>query len=123
VIDGREQPVDGVACLDADGVWKTASGPAATRSAEADLVLRTQQRLREKGFYVRDNIDGRWGKATSTALQNFQRANGLAATGQLDAPTRTALALDAAPIPTMPTGEPVQPGAVQGAAAPAVSGE
>src|SRR5689334_11083737 len=47
VIDGREQPMDGIACLEADGTWRAASGPAAQQAAEADLVLRTQQRLRE----------------------------------------------------------------------------
>ena len=97
VIDGREQQVEVIACLDADGVWRAASGVGAERAAEADLVLRAQQRLREQGFYVRDNIDGKWGPATASAVNNFQRANGLAASGRLDAPTRTALGLDAAP--------------------------
>lgn len=94
VIDGREQQVEGVACLDADGVWRTASGAAAQQAAEADLVLRAQQRLREQGFYVRDNIDGKWGPATSAAVRSFQRANGIASTGQLDLSTQAALGLD-----------------------------
>lgn len=102
VIDGREQQIDGVACLEADGTWKTASGPAAEQAAETDLVLRTQQRLRQQGFYVRDNIDGRWGPATSAAVANFQRANGLPATGQLDAATQKTLALDPAPLAAGP---------------------
>jgi surface antigen len=100
VIDGREQQVEGIACLDPDGSWRTAAGPAAQRAAEADLVLRTQQRLRDEGFYVRDNIDGLWGPATSGAVRNFQRANGLASTGQLDGATRAALGIDAAPVAT-----------------------
>ncbi|HJT07715.1 MAG TPA: peptidoglycan-binding domain-containing protein, partial [Stellaceae bacterium] len=111
VIDGREQPIEGVACLEPDGSWKTASGAAAQHAAEADLVLRAQQQLHNQGFYVRNNIDGQWGPATSTAVRNFQRANGLATSGQLDPPTRTALGLDAAPL----AGEP----ATQQAAAPA----
>lgn len=98
VIDGRDQPVEGVACLDPDGAWRIASGPAAEQAARVDLVLRTQQRLHEQGFYVRDNIDGRWGPATSAALRNYQQANGIAATGQLDAPTRTALGLSPVPL-------------------------
>jgi surface antigen len=131
VIDGREQPVEGVACLEGDGVWRTASGAAARQAAESDLVIRAQQRLREQGFYVRDNIDGRWGPATSTAVRNFQRANGLASSGQLDGSTRAALGLDAAPAATEAVArsvEPVQPGAAPPAAlpvaaAPAASGE
>ncbi|HEV2677703.1 MAG TPA: peptidoglycan-binding domain-containing protein, partial [Aliidongia sp.] len=97
VIDGQNQPVEGVACLDPDGVWRVATGPDAERAAEGDLILRTQQRLHDQGFYVRNNIDGRWGPATSGALRNFQQANGITPNGQLDAPTRTALGL--APVP------------------------
>jgi surface antigen len=93
-IDGQAQQVEGVACLEQDGSWKIATGPAAERAASADLVLRAQQRLHDQGFYVRNNVDGRWGPATSAAVGNFQRTNGMAPSGQLDAPTRTALGLD-----------------------------
>jgi surface antigen len=131
VIDGREQQMEGIACLDPDGVWRTASGPVAEQAATADLVLRTQQRLRDQGFYVRDNIDGKWGPSTSGALRNFQRANGLAANGQLDGATRTALGLDPAPIaaasptpaPIARSAEPAQPVGAQPAAAQAVIAE
>jgi surface antigen len=117
VIDGNEQQVDGIACLDpADGTWKTASGPAAERAAEVDLLLRAQQQLQELGFYVRYNPDGRWGPATRSAITSFQRANGLASTGQLDVATRSALGLDPAPLEagsTTPSGEPTEAGATQ----------
>jgi len=92
-IDGQTQQVEGVACLEQDGSWRTETGPAAQQAASTDLVLHAQQRLHDQGFYVRNNIDGRWGPGTSKAVGNFQRANGLAANGQLDAPTRTALGL------------------------------
>lgn len=116
VIDGRDQQVDGVACLEPDGTWKTASGAAAEQAAEADLVLRAQQRLHDQGYYVRDNIDGRWGPATSSAVRSFQRAGGLTPTGQLDAPTRTALGIDPAPLtaaPAAPGEQAVQAGGAQ----------
>lgn len=121
VIDGRKQQIDAIACLDpADGSWKVASGSAAEQAAQTDLVLRAQQRLHDQGFYVRDNIDGHWGAATSSALNSFQRANGLAATGQLDAPTRKALELDSAPVagasPT-PEGDAVQAASIPAAPA------
>ena len=116
-IDGNEQQIDGIACLDStDGTWKTASGPTAERAAEIDLVLRAQQKLQELGFYVRNNPDGRFGPATRSAVGSFQRANGLASTGQLDEATRGALGLDPAPLErgvTAPTGEPEQPGTTQ----------
>jgi surface antigen len=115
VIDGQEQQVEGVACLDPDGIWRTASGPAAEQAAGADLVLRAQQRLREQGFYVRDNVDGRWGPATGSAVRNYQRANGMASTGQLDAPTKTALGLDPVPLTELAvqSNPPAQAGAEQ----------
>lgn len=115
VIDGREQQIDAVTCLEPDGSWKMASGAAAERAAEADLILRAQQRLHDEGFYVRDNIDGRWGPATQAAVGNFQRANGLPATGRLDLPTRKALELDPSTVASAPA---MQAGAAPPAAAP-----
>jgi hypothetical protein len=122
VIEGRTQPVEGIACLDPDGVWRTASGPAAEHAASADLVLRTQQRLHDEGYYVRNNIDGKWGPATSSAVRTFQRANGLAQNGQIDPPTRTALGLDPPPLDPAAqapqAGQPPQPAPAPLAAAP-----
>jgi surface antigen len=122
VIDGREQQVDGIACRAADGNWRIASDAAAERAAEADLVLRAQQRLHEQGFYVRDNIDGRWGPATSSALRNFQRVSGLTPTGQLDVATQKSLSLAPSPLAAMPAvaeGEGLPPDAARQAPAPA----
>jgi len=122
-IDGQQQQVEGVACLDPDGVWRTATDPGAQQAAQVDLVLHAQQRLHDQGFYVRNNIDGRWGPATSRALSNFQRANNLAPSGQIDAPTRTALGLNPVPLDqlTAQNAQPPQPtqtGAQQPAATP-----
>jgi hypothetical protein len=118
VIDGNEQQVDGIACLDpADQTWKTASGAAAERAAEVDLVLRAQQQLQQLGFYVRNNPDGRWGPATRSAVNSFQRANGLASTGQLDAATQSALGVEPAPLQagsTAPGGDGAQGDGPQG---------
>ncbi len=55
------------------------------------MVFKVQQRLHDLGFYVRDNIDGRWGPNTAAAVRNFQRSKGLAATGQLNSRTMAAL--------------------------------
>jgi uncharacterized protein YcfJ len=118
-IDGQQQPVEGVACLDQDGVWRITSDPAAGQAAQRDIVLRAQQRLHDQGFYVRNNIDGRWGPATSAALRNFQQANNLAPSGQIDAPTRTALGLD--PVPLTDLSAQNSPPAPAGAAQPATT--
>ena len=95
---GQAQQDEQVACLEQDGVWRTDASQAAEQAAETDLVLRAQQRLHDDGFYVRNNVDGRWGPATSAAMRNFQRTNGLASTGQLDDQTRTAMGLDPVPL-------------------------
>lgn len=118
-INGQTQQVVGVACLDPDGVWRTATDPAANQAANTDLVLRAQQRLHDQGFYVRNNIDGRWGPGTSTAVRNFQQANGVAPTGQLDPATQAALGLQpvslaelsqgAQPAPANPTAQAAPP--------------
>ena len=115
VIDGREQPLNAIACQGPDGSWNTASGPAAERAAETDLVLRAQQSLRDQGFYVKNNIDGQWGPATSGAVRNFQRAKGLVASGQLDPQTQQALGVAPAPLMAQatPAGVPVQPAPMQ----------
>jgi len=111
VVNGQRQHSVNVACQQADGNWHPVSrdyaqpvrapapvpapAPAASAAPAAvsgDTILKVQQRLREQGFYVRDNIDGQWGPATSTALRNFQRIKGLEPSGQLD--SRTLAALD-----------------------------
>jgi len=107
VVNGQRQQTDDAACRDANGAWKPVSyngqqaapAPSASPAAAAaapgaistDTIIKVQQRLREQGFYVRDNIDGKWGPKTATALGNFQRANGLAPTSQLDVATLTKL--------------------------------
>ena len=71
--------------------------PAAEGVVSADTILKVQQRLRELGFYVRDNIDGRWGPRTQTAVGNFQRSQGINPSGQLDPQTLSALGLSGEP--------------------------
>jgi surface antigen len=96
VIDGQTQQVAGTACRQPDGSWRTMnSGGGGADPTSPDMVFKVQQKLRDQGFYVRDNIDGRWGPKTSNAVQNYQRAKGLQPTGALD--PQTLAALDLAP--------------------------
>ncbi|HEY1507194.1 MAG TPA: RT0821/Lpp0805 family surface protein [Stellaceae bacterium] len=109
VINGQRQETRHLACERSDGTWvptarnqvhavsaspqpqpRPATAPAAVSS---DMVFKVQQRLRDLGFYVRDNIDGQWGPNTSAAVRNFQRSKGLSASGQLDSATLAALDL------------------------------
>ena len=95
VIDGQTQQVAGTACRQPDGSWRTMNTGGGADPTSPDMVFKVQQKLHDQGFYVRDNIDGRWGPKTSVAVQNYQRAKGLQPTGALD--PQTLAALDLAP--------------------------
>ena len=56
-------------------------------------VRRIQRALSQAG-YDPGEIDGRWGSRTRAALRNFQEAEGLEATGDVDLSTVIALGLD-----------------------------
>jgi hypothetical protein len=66
------------------------TGPA--RGYDADLVRAAQASLNDRGFDA-GPVDGVWGPGTEAALRNFQRANGMDATGDLDPRTRAALGI------------------------------
>jgi peptidoglycan hydrolase-like protein with peptidoglycan-binding domain len=53
-------------------------------------VRQVQQALNQKGYDV-GNVDGNWGQETSSAVQNFQQAQGLEPTGNLNMRTLSAL--------------------------------
>ena len=77
------------ACTTMDG----RTGGAAQMSSPGlspTLVSQVQTKLRQDGFYA-GNIDGVWGPQTRSALQNFQAAHALRATGELDQPTFAAI--------------------------------
>lgn len=99
VVNGQTQRGESGACRDAHGNWRSASASgtagAGGDAVSKDTVLKVQQRLHDLGFYVRDNIDGIWGPQTQAALGNFQRTKGLAATGQINVETLSALGLAA----------------------------
>ncbi len=63
---------------------------AITAVARAVDYKAVQKTLKEEGFY-RGAVDGKWGKMSAAALQNFQRRYGLKATGRLDEATQEAL--------------------------------
>jgi surface antigen len=106
VVNGAVQRSENTACRQPDGSWVPVSqdyvqAPPAqpaqpaegAASLSPDTIIKVQQRLRELGFYVRDNIDGKWGPRTAAAVGNFQRSKGLKPTGQLDLETLSALDL------------------------------
>jgi murein L,D-transpeptidase YcbB/YkuD len=54
-------------------------------------IENVQQHLQQQGFYTNAKVDGRWGPHTRQAVESFQQAKGLPATGQLDQQTLSAL--------------------------------
>ena len=69
------------------------AGGTASATLEPTVVRAVQTRLRRDGYY-RGGVDGTWGAGTQTAVERFQRAKGLEATGQLTPATISALGLD-----------------------------
>jgi peptidoglycan hydrolase-like protein with peptidoglycan-binding domain len=53
-----------------------------------------QEQLQQQGFYKSAKVDGRWGPQTRRAVQSFQQAKGMPATGQLDEQTLGALGVN-----------------------------
>ena len=68
----------------------SSTAPAASRELSPGMVRQVQTTLQQQNFY-RGNIDGVWGPATQTAVQSFQQARGLRASGELNSETLTAL--------------------------------
>lgn len=61
--------------------------------AKSDAVKELQTKLMAFGVYVPGGADGFFGPATKTAVSHFQRWNGLAVTGVVDASTSSKLGL------------------------------
>jgi len=59
----------------------------------SDQVRQIQEALNEQGYRV-GTVDGQMGPQTKQALEKFQEAEGLQATGELDSETLAALGMD-----------------------------
>jgi peptidoglycan hydrolase-like protein with peptidoglycan-binding domain len=55
-----------------------------------ETIHEVQAVLKEQGYDI-GPVDGRWGRLTRIAVENFQLSNGMPATGQLDDRTLSAL--------------------------------
>ena len=58
-----------------------------------EIIASVQQQLQELGYY-RGELDGTYGPMTRRALVDFQRANGLPVTGEIDEPTLASLGFE-----------------------------
>jgi peptidoglycan hydrolase-like protein with peptidoglycan-binding domain len=72
---------------------QTADRPTYEQPLNAHAARDVQERLRTLGYY-HGRIDGVWGDRTRVALERFQRARGIAATGDLNHDTAIAMGLD-----------------------------
>ncbi len=70
-----------------------AQAAAEASPSSAGQVESVQAKLKAEGFPV--SVDGVWGPQSAEALRQFQQANSLDASGQIDAQTLTAMNIDA----------------------------
>ena len=63
----------------------------ADRQVSRNVVHNAQQQLQHQGYYQNGQIDGVMGSQTRQAVETFQQAKGIPATGQLDQRTLAAL--------------------------------
>lgn len=104
--DAMNSPATGAAQMqnqaqtDASGDTAATSAAAGqTTQANADdassagQVQSVQAKLKAEGYPV--SVDGVWGPQSAEALRQFQQANNLDASGQIDAQTLTAMNIDA----------------------------
>lgn len=85
--------------------------PGTQAARDPTVVRQVQQSLKEQGYEV-GAVDGIWGPKTESAVRQFQQAQGLDASGQLD--QQTLAALDVGARPGGEAGEP--PATMPGAA-------
>lgn len=62
----------------------------ADMTKDTQTVKQVQQALSDKGYY-QGRADGKWSSKTKSALKQFQQAQGMTATGQLDQQTLASL--------------------------------
>ncbi len=74
-------------------VVASATPPNAVVSVGADTIRTVQGRLQQLG-YVSTPADGVWGPSTQEGITRLQQARGLPVSGQLNAPTMSAMGLD-----------------------------
>ncbi len=95
--------------LSSSGTVAPSAGTAVSglqQGAKGEAVKELQQKLSAAGVYVAGGADGDYGAATTTAVSNYQRWNGLAVSGVVDAATAARLGLTGAsssPVTADPT--------------------
>jgi hypothetical protein len=85
--------IDAYQSVNPEPAARAGSRPSTQSPAGGASIRRAQERLAGQGFDP-GPINGQMGAKTQAALRQFQRAQGLAPTGELDERTRKALGID-----------------------------
>ena len=95
--DATLRKLDSDSVIKANGYAADALDPSVTmKKGDSGAVVKAlQKRLKELGYYT-DYVDGDYGLATSTAVSDFQRANGLTVNGNANSATIKKLLSDKA---------------------------
>lgn len=89
----------------ADGTAASAAGPVSDSSAfttDPTMIRDVQTQLNAKGYNV-GTVDGIWGSRSTQALRDYQRAQGMDASGRLDAQSVSSLGVGSS-LPTTGSG-------------------
>lgn len=105
----RTQPAPGERAQPQIQQRPTVQRQMSPRALDANQIRQIQQALNDKGMKL--GVDGVWGRRSDMALRNFQRRQGMAATGQLDPQTRAALGTPLRGEGETPSPPSVSPGA------------
>ena len=68
-------------------------GGSTQANLDEQTIRDVQQKLKDAGYDV-GQVDGKWGPRTNAALQKFQQAQGIQASGELDQQTLSALGVE-----------------------------
>jgi peptidoglycan hydrolase-like protein with peptidoglycan-binding domain len=93
------------------GTSSGAMGGSMSGGAQAlssDQVRQVQQALKDKGHDV-GAIDGQWGPKTQNALKEYQQAQGMSASGELDSQTLSSLGVSGSAVGSPGAGEQPSP--------------
>lgn len=79
------------------------AGPGATLNVSPAVVRQIQQALNQRG-YTAGHVDGTWGARSQEAMKQFQKAQGLEPTGNINQRTMAALGINPSAAVSQRTG-------------------
>lgn len=102
--ESQGAPSSGTSGSDSTGAMGGSSPGSSAQSLSSDQIREVQQALKDKGHDV-GAIDGMWGPQTENALKEYQQAEGMSASGELDAQTLSSLGVSGSAVGAPGAGE------------------